>query len=103
MALPFAKWLQVRGIGRHTVIVNILGVRHIGDLGVAANAERAARALIDVVHLDLLAGKVWLAEAIGKQFLWNAAVLLADFHIESLRLAVNHAGLGQRLVRRQCQ
>jgi len=102
LALPFAKWLQVRGIGRHAVIVNILAVRHIGDLGVA-NAERAARALIDVLHLDLLAGKVWLAEAIGKQFLRNAAVLLADFHIESLRLAVNHAGLGQRLVRHQCQ
>lgn len=103
MALSFAKWLQVRGIGRHAVIVNILAVRHIGDLGVAANTERAAGALIDVLHLDFLAGKVWLAEAIGKQFLRNAAVLLADFHIESLRLAVNHAGLGQRLVRRQCQ
>ncbi len=101
--MPFAKWLQVSGIGRHAVIVNILAVRHIGDLGVAADAECAARALIDVLHFDLLAGKVRLAEAVGKQLLRNAAVLLADFHIESLRLAVNHAGLGQRLVRRQCQ
>ncbi len=103
MALPFAKGLQISGIGRHAVIVNILAVRHIGDLSVAANAERAARALIDVLHLDLLAGKVWLAETIGKQLLRDVAVLLADFHIQPFRLAVDHTSLGQCLVRSQCQ
>lgn len=101
--MPFAKWLQVSGIGRHAVIVNILAVRHIGDLGVAAHAERAARTLIDVLHLDFLTGKVWLAETVGKQLLRDVAVLLADFHIQSFRLAVDHASLGQCLVRSQCQ
>ncbi len=101
--MPFAKWPQISGIGRHAVIVNILVVRHIGDLGVAANAERAARAMIDVLHFDSLAGKVWLAETIGKQLLRDVAVLLADFHIQPFRLAVNHTSLGQSLVRRQCQ
>ena len=65
--------------------MNILPVRHIGDLGVAAHAERAGGALIDVLHLDFLARKVRLAETIGEQFFRDVAVLLADFHVESLQ------------------
>lgn len=101
--MPFTKRLEVSRIGGHAVIVNILAIRHIGDLGVAADAECAARALIDVLHLDFLPGQAWLAEAVGKQLLWDVAVLLADFHIEPFRLAVYHARLSQCLVRNQRQ
>jgi G3E family GTPase len=66
-------------------------------LGVAAHAERPTRALVDVLHLDFLPCKAWLAEAVGEEFLRNVAVLLADFHVKPFRLTVDHASLGQRL------
>ena len=83
--------------------MNILAVRHIGDLGVAAHAEGAGGALIDVLHVDFLAGKVWLAETVGEKFFRDVAVLLADFHVEPLRRAMHHTRLGQRLARHQRQ
>jgi len=66
--LPFTKRLEISRIGGHAVIVNILVVGHIGDLGVAADTKRAARALIDVLHLDFLPGEAWLAETVGENF-----------------------------------
>src|SRR3546814_8220709 len=87
---------QIDPVGGHAVIVNILAVGHIGDLGIAADAKRAGRALIDVLNLDCLSGNVWLAEAVGEQFLRNIAVLLADFHIEPFCLAMHDTSLGQR-------
>lgn len=101
--MTFTKRLEISRVSGHTVIVNILAVRHIGNLGVAADAKRAARALIDVLHLDFLSGEAWLAEAVGEQFLRDVAVLLADFYIEPFRLTVHHTSLGQCLVRSQCQ
>lgn len=101
--MSFTERLQIGRIAGYAVIVNILAVGHIGDLGIAADAKRAARALIDVLYLDFLSGKVWLAEAVGEQFLRNIAVLLADFYIEPFCLAMHDTSLGQRLVLRQRQ
>ncbi len=101
--MTFTIRLEISCVSGHTVIVNILAVRHIGNLGVAADAKCAAGALIDVLHLDFLPGEAWLAEAVGEQFLRDVAVLLADFYIESFRLTVHHTSLGQCLVRSQCQ
>ncbi len=91
----FRKRLQIRRIGGHAVIVNILTVRHIGDLGVAAYAETATGALVYVLHVDLLARKVGLAVTVDEEFFRDGAVLLAHFYVESLSCAMYYAGLSQ--------
>jgi hypothetical protein len=83
--------------------VDVLAIRHIGDLRVAAHAKRTARALIDVLHFDFLPGQRWLAETVVEQFLRDIAVLLSDFDVEALTLTVHHAGLSPRFARQQRQ
>jgi G3E family GTPase len=88
--------------------VNVLAIGHIGDLRVAAHAESPRRALLRVSDVDFLASQLRLAEAVLEEFLRNVAVFLADFHIESLGLAMHQTRLGQDLIRRhrqqhQCQ
>ena len=83
--------------------MNILPVRHIGNLRIAAHAKGAGRAVVDVLHLDFLPGQVRLTEPVGEEFFRDAAVLLADLHVEPLSRAVYHARLGQRLAANERQ
>ncbi|MNY78849.1 hypothetical protein D3C86_2192510 [compost metagenome] len=59
--------------------------------------------MVDVPYLDLLPGQVRLAEAVGEQFFRDVAVLLADLDVKAFRLAVDNAGLCQRLTTRKRQ
>lgn len=83
--------------------MDILAVRHIGDLRVAAHTKGAGGALIDVLHLDFLSGQGRLTETIAEQLGRDVAVLLADFYIKPLALTVHDTGLSQRFARQQHQ
>lgn len=86
-------------IAGDAVIVNVLVIGHIGDLSIAAHAERASGALIDVRHFGFLSGQLWLAKPVVKQLRRDSAVFLADFDVEPFGVADYHAGLGPRLAR----
>lgn len=74
--------------------MDILSIGHIVDLSRAAHPEGAAWALIDELYVDLLPRQVRLTETVVEQFFRDVTVLLADFDIQALALAVDHAGLG---------
>ncbi|MNR59511.1 hypothetical protein D3C85_1807800 [compost metagenome] len=75
--------------------MNVLAVRHIGYLSVAAHTEGTGWTLVDVLHLDFLPGQVWLTESVGEQLLRDGAVLLADSDVESFCRTMYHTCLGQ--------
>jgi len=99
LALPLAKRLKVVRIAGDAVIVNVLVIGHIGDLSIAAHAESAGGALIDVFHFDFLPGQLWLAKPVVKQLRRYVAIFLADFDVEPFGVAVYDAGLGPCLAR----
>lgn len=102
-ALPFAGRFQEARIAGDTIIVDILLVGSAVDPGIATGAEKADRALLDESHLDLLPFQPWLAEPRAEHVRRNAAVLLADFHIQLLALAMDDTGIGQRPVAKNQQ
>src|SRR5690606_27234822 len=105
LVLLLAECLEVDGVAGDPVVVDVLLVRRAADLGPAAHAVAADRALLDEVHRDLLALQLRLAEAAAEQVGGNAAVLLADFDVEAVGLAVDNAGFapGQTRSEAECQ
>lgn len=89
--------LQKPRIRRNAVIMNVLPIRHIRYLRVAAYTESPSRALLDEGHFDFLPRQVWLAEPRAKQLGWNRLVLLANLYLNAIILTMNHAALSPRL------
>ncbi|MNP54007.1 hypothetical protein D3C76_1485310 [compost metagenome] len=71
--------------------MDVLPVGRVRHLGVVADTEGALRAAFGEVHLDFLALQLRLAETFAEQLGRNAAVLLADLHVDVLALAVHYA------------
>lgn len=93
----FAGGLKETSITGDAVIINILTIRHVGDLGVAADAKGPGGALLDERDFDFLPLELGLTEAGSEQLGRNAAILLAKLHLDSLILAMYNTTLGPRL------
>lgn len=81
------------------VVVDVLPIRHVRYLGVAADTERPIRAMLDELHLDLLIPELRLAESLAEKLGGDAAVLLAKLHPNPISVAMYNTGLGHGLTR----
>jgi hypothetical protein len=51
LAVLLTGWLQIARVAGDTVVMDVLAIGQIGNLGIAADAERAIRALLDKLDL----------------------------------------------------
>jgi len=102
-ALLLAKGFEEVTVAGDAVIVDVLLVRRTVDFGIAADAESACRALLDKGDINLLPFEFGLAEAAAEQVGWDAAVLLANFYVQALRLSVHNTGLAPSQARHYTQ
>jgi hypothetical protein len=74
--------------------MDVLAIWHVGKLGIAADAERAIRALLNELHMNLLILQLRLAEAAAKKLDGNVDIRLTQLHFHPIVVDVDDAGLG---------
>lgn len=99
LAAAFAKRLQEPRVTGYTVVVDVLAIRHTVNVGIAANAKRAGRALFHIGDVYLLPFQLRLTETGFKKAFRNIPVLLAHLYIQMIALRVHNTSLGLGLRR----
>src|SRR3546814_42074 len=97
LVVLLASGLEKARITGDAVIVNVLPVRHVRHLRVAADTEGPVRALIDELHFDFVILQLRLTEAGAEQLCGNVDVRLAKLHCHAVVVAVNHARFGHHV------